>query len=113
MLVVTGDGGFIGSALCAALNEAGRDDLVIVDRFGRGDKWRNIAKRDFFEIVPPAEIGAWLERWDAVSRTSSGWKRNRCLSRRCRRNPCRLDGPYLSSWRRWAEYVPNVGMRPG
>jgi ADP-L-glycero-D-manno-heptose 6-epimerase len=46
-LLVTGCGGFIGSVLVWALNEAGRADIVIVDRFGHGDKWRNIAKRDF------------------------------------------------------------------
>jgi ADP-L-glycero-D-manno-heptose 6-epimerase len=63
MLIVTGGGGFIGSVLCAALNEAGRSDLVIVDRFGRGDKWRNIAKRDFFEIVPLDGLPSWLERY--------------------------------------------------
>jgi ADP-L-glycero-D-manno-heptose 6-epimerase len=65
MLVVTGGGGFIGSVLCAALNEAGRADLVIVDRFGSGDKWRNIAKRDFLEIVPVEGVAAWLERFGA------------------------------------------------
>jgi ADP-L-glycero-D-manno-heptose 6-epimerase len=63
MLIVTGGGGFIGSVLCAALNEAGRSDLVIVDRFGSGDKWRNIAKRDFFEIVPLDGLPGWLERY--------------------------------------------------
>src|SRR5579872_5425212 len=63
MLVVTGGGGFIGSVLCAALNDAGRDDLVILDRFGRGDKWRNIAKRDFLEILAPDALPVWLERW--------------------------------------------------
>jgi ADP-L-glycero-D-manno-heptose 6-epimerase len=62
MLVITGGGGFIGSVLCAALNEAGRSDLVIVDRFGSDDKWRNIAKRDFFEIVPTDNLFSWLER---------------------------------------------------
>ena len=41
MLVITGAGGFIGSALAAALNEEGRADPVIVDRFGWVDKWRN------------------------------------------------------------------------
>ena len=67
MLVITGGGGFIGSMLCAALNEAGRDDLVIVDRFGAGDKWRNIAKRDFAEIVPVEGLSGWLDRCgDAV-----------------------------------------------
>src|ERR1051325_8884769 len=63
MLVITGGGGFIGSAMCAALNEAGRDDLVIIDHFGSSDKWRNIAKRDFAEIVPLDGAAAWLNRW--------------------------------------------------
>ena len=63
MLVVTGGAGFIGSVLAAALNEAGRSDLVIVDRFGHDDKWRNIAKRDFFEIVPVEALHSWLERF--------------------------------------------------
>jgi ADP-L-glycero-D-manno-heptose 6-epimerase len=63
MLVVTGGTGFIGSVLAAALNEAGRSDLVIVDRFGHDEKWRNIAKRDFFEIVPVEALHSWLERF--------------------------------------------------
>ena len=61
MLVVTGGGGFIGSVLAWALNEAGRADLVIVDRFGTDEKWRNIAKRDFFEIVAIEALPGWLE----------------------------------------------------
>ena len=63
MLVVTGGGGFIGSALVWALNEAGHADIVIVDRFGTGDKWRNIAKRDFYEIVAIERLPAWLDRF--------------------------------------------------
>jgi ADP-L-glycero-D-manno-heptose 6-epimerase len=62
MLVITGGGGFIGSVLAAHLNEAGRGDLVIVDRFGSDDKWRNIAKRDFVEIVPVEGLFDWLDR---------------------------------------------------
>jgi ADP-L-glycero-D-manno-heptose 6-epimerase len=63
MLVVTGGGGFIGSALVWALNEAGHADIAIVDRFGTDDKWRNIAKRDFFEIVAIERLPTWLERF--------------------------------------------------
>ena len=63
MIVVTGGGGFIGSVLAAELNEAGHADLVIVDRFGDGDKWRNIAKREFVEIVPVEGLLAWLDRF--------------------------------------------------
>ena len=69
MLVITGGGGFIGSALAAALNEEGRADLVIVDRFGSGDKWRNIAKRRFSDFIFPEELErrlASMERADAV-----------------------------------------------
>jgi ADP-L-glycero-D-manno-heptose 6-epimerase len=63
MLVVTGGGGFIGSVLAAHLNDCGHSDLVIVDRFGNGDKWRNIAKRDFFEIVTVEGLLPWLGRF--------------------------------------------------
>ena len=63
MIVITGGGGFIGSVLAARLNEEGRSDLVIVDRFGTGDKWRNIVKRDFFEIVPVDGLFAWFDRF--------------------------------------------------
>jgi ADP-L-glycero-D-manno-heptose 6-epimerase len=62
MLVITGGGGFIGSALAAALNEAGHAELVIVDRFGTDDKWRNIAKREFHEIIAIEALPGWLER---------------------------------------------------
>src|SRR5580704_362828 len=63
MLVITGGGGFIGSVLAERLNRAGRADLVIVDRFGNGDKWRNIARRDFCEILAPDALFGWLERF--------------------------------------------------
>ena len=63
MLIVTGAGGFIGSVLVWALNQAGHSDIVIVDHFGRDDKWRNIAKREFFEIVAPDELEGWLSRF--------------------------------------------------
>ena len=63
MLIVTGGGGFIGSVLVWALNEAGYSDIVIVDRFGTDEKWRNIAKRDFFEIVTIEGLPAWLDRF--------------------------------------------------
>ncbi len=63
MLVITGGGGFIGSVLAWALNEAGRTDIVIVDRFGHDEKWRNLAKRDFYEIVTIERLPAWLDRF--------------------------------------------------
>jgi len=62
MLVVTGGGGFIGSVLVAALNEAGHDDIVVVDHLGTDEKWRNLAKRDVYEILPIDGLLPWLGR---------------------------------------------------
>src|ERR1700742_4548949 len=59
MLLVTGGAGFIGSNVVAALNDAGRE-VVVCDLLGDGGKWRNLAKRRLADIVPPAELPAWL-----------------------------------------------------
>jgi ADP-L-glycero-D-manno-heptose 6-epimerase len=68
MLLVTGGAGFIGSNVVAALNEAGRRDIVVNDHLGAGDKWRNLAKRQLADIVTPPELLRWLEgrKLDAV-----------------------------------------------
>ncbi|MDB5520754.1 MAG: ADP-glyceromanno-heptose 6-epimerase precursor [Tardiphaga sp.] len=68
MLLVTGGAGFIGSNLVAALNDAGRSDVVVCDTLGHDGKWRNLAKRQLADIVPPGEIDAWLagRKLDAI-----------------------------------------------
>jgi ADP-L-glycero-D-manno-heptose 6-epimerase len=60
MLLVTGGAGFIGSNVVAALNEAGRSDVVVCDFLGSEGKWRNLAKRQLADIVPPSELVHWL-----------------------------------------------------
>jgi ADP-L-glycero-D-manno-heptose 6-epimerase len=65
MIVLTGGAGFIGSNIAADLNATGVTSLVIADALGTDDKWRNIAKRRFLDIVFPDEIEAFLgERTD-------------------------------------------------
>ncbi len=68
MLLVTGGAGFIGSNVVAALNDAGRADVVVCDVLGHDGKWRNLAKRQLADIVPPAELPDWLNgrRLDAI-----------------------------------------------
>src|ERR1700722_17560543 len=61
MLLVTGGAGFIGSNIVAALNEAGRTDVVVCDLLGHDGKWRNLAKRQLADIVPPGELSQWLK----------------------------------------------------
>ena len=53
MIIVTGGAGFIGSNLVAGLEQAVGGDIVVVDRLGTDDKWRNIAKRELAAIVAP------------------------------------------------------------
>ena len=56
MLLVTGGAGFIGSNIVAALNDAGRSDVAVCDVLGHDGKWRNLAKRQLADIVPPSEL---------------------------------------------------------
>jgi ADP-L-glycero-D-manno-heptose 6-epimerase len=68
MLLVTGGAGFIGSNIVAALNDAGRADVAVCDVLGHDGKWRNLAKRQLADIVPPGELLGWLDgrRLDAI-----------------------------------------------
>jgi ADP-L-glycero-D-manno-heptose 6-epimerase len=68
MLLVTGGAGFIGSNVVAALNQLGRTDVVVNDTLGSDGRWRNLAKHQFADIVPPAELSLWLDgrKLDAV-----------------------------------------------
>ena len=60
MIVITGGAGFIGSNLAAALEERGERDLVVCDRLGHGDKWRNLGKRELAALLPPEALFDFL-----------------------------------------------------
>jgi ADP-L-glycero-D-manno-heptose 6-epimerase len=62
MIVITGGAGFIGSNLAAALEARGGESLVVVDRLGTDDKWRNLGKRELLAIVPPEELFDYLDK---------------------------------------------------
>lgn len=62
MLLVTGGAGFIGSNVVASLNEAGRADIAVNDELGSDEKWRNLAKRQLADIVPPRALSGWLDK---------------------------------------------------
>lgn len=69
MILITGGAGFIGSNLLWHLNEAGFHRIAVVDRLHRGGKWQNLLGREFAELIPPEQLGAWLEgapRLDAI-----------------------------------------------
>jgi len=61
MIVITGGAGFLGSNLAAALEARGESELVICDRLGSDDKWRNLAKREIAAFVRPDDLLDFLE----------------------------------------------------
>ena len=60
MIVITGGAGFIGSNLAAALAERGEHDVVVCDRLGDDDKWRNLSKHDIAKTVSPEDLPDFL-----------------------------------------------------
>ncbi|MBS41281.1 MAG: ADP-glyceromanno-heptose 6-epimerase [Rhodospirillales bacterium] len=61
MILVTGGAGFIGSNLVASLEQNGVEDIVICDQLGMEQKWRNISKRDLFDVISPKSLNDFIE----------------------------------------------------
>lgn len=60
MIIVTGAAGFIGSALVSKLNSEGREDIIIVDKFGDSEKMKNLEGKKFISKVERSEFKNWL-----------------------------------------------------
>lgn len=56
MIIVTGGAGFIGSAFVWKLNQEGIDDIIIVDRLGTSDKWKNLVNLRYVNYIHKADF---------------------------------------------------------
>jgi ADP-L-glycero-D-manno-heptose 6-epimerase len=56
MIVVSGGAGFIGSAIVWRLNELKTDNIVIVDRLGESEKWKNLVGLKYADIYHKNEF---------------------------------------------------------
>ena len=60
MIVITGAAGFIGSYLVGKLNQAGYNDLVLVDRFDDPSKDLNLFKKKYKKFIDRDKFFKWL-----------------------------------------------------
>jgi ADP-L-glycero-D-manno-heptose 6-epimerase len=51
MIVVTGGAGFIGSAIVWRLNKLGETKIIVVDKLGTDEKWKNLVPLKFDDFV--------------------------------------------------------------
>lgn len=69
MILITGAAGFIGSAFVWKLNSRGIKDIIAVDKFHNGEKWKNLQKRDFYDWVDKDELFDWLKHSSKTIKT--------------------------------------------
>lgn len=61
LIVITGALGFIGSAVVRHLNDKGYQNLILVDDFKGGEKWKNICGKRYQELLSKHDLFDWLE----------------------------------------------------
>lgn len=61
MWIVTGGAGFIGSALLWKLNQEGLDRILVVDRLGQDEKWKNLLGKRFSDYLEADDFITALE----------------------------------------------------
>lgn len=66
MIIVTGGAGFIGSCIVRTLNDAGIDDIIIVDNIASTDKWMNMRNKRYLKYVNKAAFLAELPSYENV-----------------------------------------------
>ena len=60
-IVITGAAGFIGSCLVTFLNDAGYNNLILVDDFSREDKEPNLEDKRYIEKIEREVFFEWLQ----------------------------------------------------
>ena len=55
-VILTGGAGFIGSCMLRTLNDAGCDDVIVVDNIASTEKWRNLVNKRYIEYFNKADF---------------------------------------------------------
>lgn len=67
MIIVTGGAGFIGSCIVRTLNDAGIEDIIIVDNINTTDKWMNMRNKKYLRYVHKSELPELLASLEQVT----------------------------------------------
>lgn len=59
--IVTGGAGFIGSGLIKELNSRGVDKIVVVDRLGSDNRWKNLLNKKYLQYLSKDDLFSWLK----------------------------------------------------
>jgi len=60
--IVTGGAGFIGSCLIAKLNSEGMKDIIVVDRIGKSDSWKNLSGKKINDYLDIDALPEYLKK---------------------------------------------------
>lgn len=55
-VIVTGGAGFIGSCIIRELNDAGIEDIIVVDNIAKTEKWRNLVNKKYTRYINKDEF---------------------------------------------------------
>ncbi len=78
MIIVTGGAGFIGSNIVAGLNEAGRDDIMVVDDLSDGTKFVNIADLQVADYIDKEDFLTCIEAGEKIPRPTAIFHQGAC-----------------------------------
>ncbi|MDR2457180.1 MAG: ADP-glyceromanno-heptose 6-epimerase [Clostridiales Family XIII bacterium] len=56
MVILTGGAGFIGSCFLWKLNQEGIKDVLIVDHLDKGDKWKNLIGKSYYDYIQKSDF---------------------------------------------------------
>ena len=78
MIIVTGGAGFIGSNIVAGLNEAGHDDIIVVDDLSDGTKFVNIADLKVADYIDKDDFLTCIEAGEKIPRPTAIFHQGAC-----------------------------------
>ena len=110
MYIVTGGAGLIGSAVVAALNAKGIDDILIVDHLGNSDKWKNLVPLAYNDYLEKEVFRARLQQGDFAGGVEGVFHLGACSSTTERNASYLIDNNFRYT-AELAEFCVSKGIR--